>query len=799
MWSAKGNTNARPARIRARVSSDSDDTISADELEPRTQLTALAPGYVFAGRYEVQGLVGRGGMGVVYRVRDRQLDEVVALKLLTLAAEKSVERFQREVRLARRVTHPNVARTHDIGFHDGSHFLTMEYVKGKPLDELVGEGERLDPGHVVRIGEQIAAGLESAHAAGVVHRDLKPGNVLIGEDGRVVLTDFGIARATRADTRTHETGAVVGTPYYMAPEQVTGATVDGRTDIYALGLILYELATGSFPFDADTPLAVAVVRLHAQPADPRTVAAIPDGLADVILRCIARDPDARFPDAGALREALVSLRTGKTTPPLPPPDSGTSSVGSLYAPMSPGRRALAILPFVYRGSAEHDYLGEGLAEELIDTLSRTKGLRVLALGATKRFAEHRDPARIGIELSADFVVDGTVQVSKDRVRIAARLVEADSGVQRWSERFDGTFEDVFSLQESMGRRVAESLRLEVDAAAHRRTAPQEAIELYLRARRFMRSDVMMRADEAVEMLEKCIELAPSFTPAIPALAMASLRAWWSRQEVRGPERGERARQHVERAIREAPDLAETHFARAMLANQDGLYREAAQALAKTLEIAPTMPEAHWYLGEMQLETGRWKEGKHRIQLAIELDPSMNRAYLALARIAAFEGDFALADQHLLRLMQLGGGGSMPILAGRLRYAMWNHDLSLMRQGAQILAQIPGEGPQAFLQLLKVGLGELPAEQTMSTLEVLPGWLGNKRFVALIQQITVEVYAFAGARELALDVLERAAADSVLVDVEWVRRCPAIASLRDSPRFAAAAAKIEERAAQTWQR
>lgn len=762
------------------MGSESDDTVGAEVLDEatRARLGALAPGHLFAGRYEIVDLIGRGGMGIVYRARDRDLDEVIALKLLTLRAPRSVERFQREVRLARRVTHPNVARTHDIGSHDGVHFLTMELIEGQGLDELAG----LEPDEVVRIGEQIAAGLESAHAAGVVHRDLKPANVLIGADGRVVLTDFGIARST--DAGTHETGAIVGTPHYMAPEQVTGGAVDGRTDIYALGLILYELATGGFPFDADTPLAIALVRLHVEPADPRSFAPIGDPLAGVIMRCIARDPSARYQSAGELREALASLSIR------------AAAIPSLYAPMSPGQRALAILPFVYRGAPDHDYLGEGVAEELIDTLSRTKGLRVLALGATKRFAEDRDPARIGIELAADVVVDGTVHVAGDRVRIAARLVEADSGVQRWSEHFDGPFGDVFSLQDVMGQRIAESLRLELDAAAHRRTVPQEAIELYLRARRFLRSDLMLRADDAVEMLEKCLELAPAFTPAVPALSMAALRAWWAHQETRSPERGLRARDFVARAVRDAPDMAETHLAQAMLANQDGRYDEAARALAKTLEIAPTMPEAHWYLGEVQIENGRWKEGTQRIGLALELDPSLTAAYLPLARIAAIEGDYALALSRLERLQARDGASALPILFPRVRYALWFDDVAAIRRGAEVLARAPGEGPRSFHQMIRVALGDVPAESTRALMEELPSWLGNARFQTLIQQVAVEIYTFAGAHEMAFEMLERAAS-GILADVEWVRRCPAIAPLRSDPRFATAAATIQERAARTW--
>src|SRR5690606_12529495 len=186
----------------------------------------------------------------------------------------------------------------------GAHFLTMEYVRGKPLDRVLEEQERLDPARAAHVAEQIAAGLEAAHAAGVVHRDLKPANVLIGEDGRVVLTDFGVARATRVDTRTHDTGALIGTPHYMAPEQVLGKPVDARADIYALGLILYELLTGRLPFESDNPLAAAVMRLHEAPADPRTYASVPDPLAELALACIAREPEARPEDAGTVREAL---------------------------------------------------------------------------------------------------------------------------------------------------------------------------------------------------------------------------------------------------------------------------------------------------------------------------------------------------------------------------------------------------------------------------------------------------------------------------------------------------------------
>lgn len=778
------------------MSSDPDETMSADGLEPAARPGELAPGQLFAARYEVQAPLGRGGMGAVYRVLDRKLDEVVALKVLTLGTERAVDRFLREVRLARRVTHPNVARTHDLGEHGGAHFLTMEYVRGKALDRLLEERGRLGPERAVQIAEEIAAGLEAAHGAGVVHRDLKPANVLIGEDGRVVLTDFGIARATLTDARTHDTGALIGTPHYMAPEQVLGHPADARADVYALGLILYELLTGRLPFEAESPLAVAVMRTHEAPPDPRTFASIPDPIAELVLACLARDPDARPSGAALVRDALRALRTGTGEQPARDRPATPSGV-SLFAPMSPGQRAVAVLPFVYRGDPESDYLGESLAEELIDVLSRTKGLRVLAIGATKRFAEARDPGRIGLELGADAVVDGTVQLARDRVRISARLVDSDSGVQRWSERFDGRVEDVFELQERMGRRVAESLRLEIDAAAHRRTAPQEAIELYLKARRHIRNDLMTRAADAVEMLDRCIELAPSLTPAYAAHAMASVRAWWHERRDEGGARQRRARESVQRAIERAPDAAETHLARAMLALQTGELRETSSALARALEIAPTMAEAHYYLGDLQLEAGRLAEGRRRLELALELDPTLVVAHIALARGAALERRYEDARAHL-EALSARGAASIPHAMARLRFALWRGDEGGARD---VLAQVQSLGSDAARHvstLGRVALGEVPPEAARAFLAEVPGWLANPRFTALMLQIGVEVLCAAGAREDALERLEQAAS-GVLVDLEWMRRCPLLEPLRGEPGYARALAAVEQRAADVWRR
>lgn len=759
-----------------------------ESRSPNDESRSLSEGEVLADRYEVEGLIGVGGMGAVYRVFDRMLGERVALKVLARTSPAAIERFSREVRLGRKVTHPNIVRTHDLGEDRGLHFLTMALVEGRSLDGVLAERGAFPPEEVVPLGVAIASGLHAAHEAGVIHRDLKPANVLLGDDGRVLVTDFGIARAADTSDRTHDDGTVLGTPHYMAPEQVSGQTVDERTDLYALGCILYELLTGAPPFEGPTPMAVVSQRLlHEAPEDPRQRAAVPDPLAELVMRCLRREPGERPGSASLVAEALGS---GAAL------TSGSGRM-SLFAPLPvQGQPSVAVLPFRYRGPAEHDYLGEGLAEELIDVLSRTRGLKVLALGATQPFEDDRDPRRVGRELRAHAVVDGTVTLGGERVRLSARLIDA-SGVQIYSEVFEGDFSDVLAFQESMGRRVAEALRLEVEAAHHRREAPEEAVALYLRGRRGLMADVMDAPERAEADLERSLELAPRMKPAIAALAMASVRAWWGRPDPEG-ERAERAMQNVWRAMEDAPSLGETHLARAMLAGQTGDFHQVAQSVMRALELVPTLSFAHYYLGALQIEAGREREGRERLELALELDPSLHAARFSLARLDALQGRWESHERHLAQLTEVAGGMTMPLCGLRFRSALWRGDREQARRWWQATAELPTPIAARTAEVFAVGVGEGDADAAEAIVDATSDPTSNLRFRSLILQIAAEIFAASGHTDRALAMVERAA-ESALVDVVWLRRCPLFADVHDHPSFQSALRTVDRRAREVWRR
>ncbi|PRQ03445.1 Serine/threonine-protein kinase StkP [Enhygromyxa salina] len=772
--------------------------------------TGIAVGDVFAGRYEIQKLLGRGGMGSVFRVHDREVAEVIALKLLdaTMATPEAIERFRREVRLARRVTHRNAARTYDLGEHQTWRFLTMEYVDGESLRTHIARA-RPSGARAVEFAIQIARGLAAAHEAGVVHRDLKPANVLVERSGRIVITDFGIARALQGSDATLQTGGLLGTPAYMAPEQISGARVEAPADLYALGLILYEMLTGRLPFSGGSPMAVALARLHQPLPELASDPNIPPRLAELLQRCLAREVEQRLHSAAELAELLgaISAELGADSGTLSMPTAsftkGTrspSGPGVAATPTPSSARALAVLPFRYRGPESESYVAETLSDELIDVLSTMRGLRVSGSGATARFADagDRDPRTIGAELGVDVIVDGTVQLAGKRVRISARLLDVGSGFQLWSERYDGALEDVFELQDKMGRRIAEALRLKLEDIAHRGEAPLEAIESYLRARQLARTWDWKGPHGAAALYERCLALAPEFKPALAGHAIACLRAWflpsWNPDE---PDWEARACEAVQTALAGAPELAETHLAAAIHSVQHGEYKPAAESLRQALRIAPTYAAAHEYLGRLQIEAGRPEQGVAHLELAVELDPGLVYALPDIARHHALRDDIDSYDRQIARFVEATGRDTdLPTTILEIRVAAW---YGAKDRIARVRERITDNLPEtdslvSFAKTMTAAHASI--DELRAIFQKVFDAASNPRFAALLRQLGAEAAMFHGHEDLAMDYIQEAS-DGVLLDLDWLEYCPLLGPLRERAQFEAARALVRGRAEAVW--
>jgi serine/threonine protein kinase/tetratricopeptide (TPR) repeat protein len=805
-----------------------------------------APGSLYAGRYRVEKMVGRGGMGVVFRAVDVIVGDTVALKVLDADVARSpqhLEWFRREVRLARRISHPNVARTHDIGEQAGTHYITMEFVEGHTLDDLLrvrgDDGEShlraIDPVRAARVALAVADGLTAAHAAGVVHRDLKPANILIEHAGRVAITDFGIARGIADEAG--RTQGMVGTPLYMAPEQVCGQPVDYRTDLYTLGLILFEMLTGRSAFVGDTPLIAALKRLESPAPDPRTLdPELPEPLARLTLHCLAEPSSKRPASAVEVADALRAwLQTGghpstgglsgpapsaaPSSTPSPPRSATAASLHptaarhSTSTPPHPSRvhpsgnrlapaneRALAVLPLRYQGPPATSYLGDAVTDEIIDVLSRTRGLKVLGSGATARFRDNRDPRAVGAELGVDAVVDATLQCTPTAVRVLARLVEVETGLQLWNDRIEVRADDLFEVQDRVSKRIAEALRVELTTAAHRGDANPEAVALYLRARRKLYAGHILGADGAIDLLEACLALAPEFRPAIASHAVACVRAWFLARSVTG-ELTQRdlpgdARRSVARALEVAPEIADTHLARGMLAVQTGEWRHVVQSLVKALDIAPTYPHALQFLAQLQCEAGNTREGVARALLAADLEPALMLGYLDVARVHALRGEFADYEQALARISE-SPTYRFPILQLRMRVATWNGDLETPRR---ILTDIHGDLLHGYHQIL---IGYAKSVLAMVTKEEMDAFIAgllatnlSPRMDSVICQLCSEIFCIRGYPDDALKFFKRAA-EGVLTDIEWVDRCPLLTPMRELPGYDHTRRKVRARVDAMW--
>jgi len=711
---------------------------------------------LIAERYRIVRWLGGGGMGRVYEAFDIELDEKIALKVLrSNLSELALERFRREVKLTRRIQHRNVARMFDIGEHAGEKFLTMELVEGEPLSRTPLP---LPWDALKELALQLCAGLDAAHATGVVHRDLKPDNVLIERGtNRAVITDFGIARSGD-DISVTQVGSVLGTPRYMAPEQLQGLDVDARADLFSLGVMLYELATGGRPWVGDDAIVLAVQQA-TQPPQPLR-AHMPRAVIEVIERCLERERNRRPPSAGAIAEAIGGAGRPSQPVVMPPPAA---------APLpAPRATTLAVLPF--RCAPDEQHLADWLHEDLADTLSTTPQLRV----RPARTAAAGDPRAVGKELAVDHVVEGSVRRLPTGVRVAARLIGVADGFQIWSRRADYSEADVLGVGDRLAREITDALSTSLaEGTSERAPTDPRAVELYLRARAQLRRFWGDHAEAAVELLEQALAFAPESPEILGTYAYASVQAWVKNGDA---PRLQRARKAVERGL--AANVADAQLAAGLLRLNEGDIEGGASALAAALARSPMSAVAHETVGRLMIEVDLVDAGVHHLVTATALDSARTQTIeIDLARTSALRGDWEAADRRVDQLLadpdpaiaQLGA-----MVQSRLM--MWRGHFGEAARATDLLWKRFGSRSGWFTLLQRHLAGE-PWDQAawLELLDELVDPARPRRMMLVALQRCIEAAMSVGQTAPALDVLERTIALG-LIDIVWLDRCPLLAPL-----------------------
>lgn len=729
------------------------------------------PGTVVGGRFELLELLGTGGMGAVYRARDRELDEPVALKVLLPSTDDAdaLPRFFREVRLARRVTHPNVARTYDGGRDGDLRFLTMELVEGASLRERFRTPPPLP--EALRIAAEIARGLAAAHAAGVVHRDLKLDNVMIDKGARVVLTDFGIARAAAS---TAETSVLVGTPRAMAPEQLRGEAVDGRADVYALGLLVHELLTGRPAFD-DGPRTTAA-RALGTAVPPRLDALLPGTpapLAQLVAEQLSPRREDR-PDAQRTLERLEAMR-GVASPLDRAPSLPRLSPELLARARNTAPRTLSLAPLV-----AHDPAARTLAQDL------TAALGDVAASITALRVTHD---------AAELALSGSVAIEGATACVRLRLVDGTRRTVAWADRLLGPVGDPFALEDEVTRVAHDVLVAQAGGALRGGPTDPRIRAVYERAREaFHRFDAAsVRA--AVELLEEGLRAHPG-DAWLGSLLGAALARVFLQDGGREPELFTRAEELSLRALAVDSSIAETYMTLAALRLATGELRAAVRALHEVLERAPLHAQAQHALGKLLVESGFVDEGIPRLELARKLQPGLALAYIELARTHALFDRRAEAERVLAELVSTLGEavGIFPAV----RLAFWWADADYARATADLIERHASgavwESSVPLLRAYAEGRPEPSAPAVFARL--VEGARATPHYRCFLLQIAAEYWGAVGDAERALSTLERAA-ELPLVDVTWLDRCPALAPVREDPRFLRLRAVVGVRAAELW--
>jgi tetratricopeptide (TPR) repeat protein/predicted Ser/Thr protein kinase len=659
----------------------------------------------FGPRYRVEKLLGQGGMGAVYKAYDQDLDRVVALKLVRpdlMVHPEAIARFKQELLLASKISHRNILRIHDLGDASGMKFISMAYVDGEDLHHLLMREGRLPLERMLKITRQLCAALEAAHHEGVVHRDLKPQNIMLGGDDQVFVSDFGLAKSLGAVNSMTQSGEMLGTPRYMAPEQVEAKSVDARTDIYALGLIFYEMVTGDVPFTAETTLQLMYKRAHETPPAPKTIVPdLPDWLNNVIMKCLERSPEQRYQstreilddiEAQKAPEISAPVRAGSLPQGAPPPKktkwiaiaaiitalaigiATVPSVRRMVLGKVPGvgssqpLKRVAVLPFKVPGGDSRDMVtADGISEALYSKLFQLQGISLASPSAVAKIKTTESPEAIAKALGVEYLVTGSLATQGDELRLTINLEDVKRG-RPWSKLFNAVRGDLFTMQDQAYTALLEPLDLKPTETENTRAIlhPTEnltAYEAYLRGKNVLRGQVDVRSvDSAISYFERAKQEDSNFALAFTGLADAYLRRYRLTKDRKAADAAVSAAEHA-RDLAGGQNLPEVHFVLGTAYQATGKTQEGIAELKNAVELAPNSDEGYRRLGDA-LRPVSQDDSIAAYKRAIEINPyywmnynSLGGAYFKFGRneeaLKAFEEVTKLAPNSPMGWGNLG--------------------------------------------------------------------------------------------------------------------------------------------------